>query len=69
MTPKPVEFSRFLAFLQEQTRRVSLRRCRTEKLDHRQRRLLCAHRERRKQCPASLRAAIWVPKDWRRDTA
>jgi hypothetical protein len=42
MTPKPVEFSRFLAFLQEQTRRVSMRRCRTEKLDHRQR---YAHRE------------------------
>jgi hypothetical protein len=46
MAPEPVEFSVFSALLQEQTRRVSLRRCRTEKLDHRQRGLLCAHRER-----------------------
>lgn len=42
MTPELFESWRFSALLQEQTRRVSMRRCRTEKLDHRQR---CAHRE------------------------
>ena len=61
MTPKPVEFSRFLALLQEQTLRISLRRCRTAKLDIGSDGCCVRTASGRKQFLASLRAAIWGP--------